>query len=225
MAHVAAEMEREGFDIPLLIGGATTSRVHTAVKIHPRYSARPTVYVNDASRAVGVVGALLSPQTRESYVETDPRRISQGRGRASRAANSTRARLPLASGPRQRDEDRLERLSRRRGRSFLGARVIEVVRSRRARALHRLDAVLPDLGAEGPLSRDPRGRGAGRGRARAVRRRAGDAEAHHRGKMVRARRRSSASGRPSAEGDDIELFEDEQRARARSRLSSRCASS
>src|SRR5450432_1113598 len=70
MAHVAAEMEREGLDIPLLIGGATTSRVHTAVKIHPRYHKGQTVYVNDASRAVGVVGALLSPETRVSYVET-----------------------------------------------------------------------------------------------------------------------------------------------------------
>ena len=55
-------MEREGFDIPLLIGGATTSRVHTAVKIHPRYERGQTVYVNDASRAVGVVSALLSDQ-------------------------------------------------------------------------------------------------------------------------------------------------------------------
>src|SRR5271166_4859243 len=55
MVHVAAEMEREGFDIPLLIGGATTSRVHTAVKIHPRYARSQAVHVNDASRAVGVV--------------------------------------------------------------------------------------------------------------------------------------------------------------------------
>jgi 5-methyltetrahydrofolate--homocysteine methyltransferase len=69
MAHVAAEMEREGFDIPLLIGGATTSRVHTAVKIHPQYSRGQTVYVNDASRAVGVVSALLSPQQKGTYVE------------------------------------------------------------------------------------------------------------------------------------------------------------
>ncbi len=53
MAHVAAEMEREGFDIPLLIGGATTSRVHTAVKIHSRYERGQAVYVVDASRAVG----------------------------------------------------------------------------------------------------------------------------------------------------------------------------
>ena len=60
MCHVAAEMERQGFEVPLLIGGATTSRVHTAVKIHPNYRRGQAVYVNDASRAVGVVSALLS---------------------------------------------------------------------------------------------------------------------------------------------------------------------
>lgn len=69
MAHVAAEMEREGFDIPLLIGGATTSRVHTAVKIHPRYERGQTVYVTDASRAVGVVSHLLSPEAKGDYVK------------------------------------------------------------------------------------------------------------------------------------------------------------
>jgi 5-methyltetrahydrofolate--homocysteine methyltransferase len=58
MRHIAGEMEREGFTIPLLIGGATTSRVHTAVKIEPAYPG-PVVHVADASRAVGVVGALL----------------------------------------------------------------------------------------------------------------------------------------------------------------------
>ena len=64
MCHVAAEMERQGFDVPLLIGGATTSRVHTAVKIHPNYRRGQAVYVNDASRAVGVVSALLSRESR-----------------------------------------------------------------------------------------------------------------------------------------------------------------
>ena len=68
MCHVAAEMEREGFDIPLLIGGATTSRVHTAVKIHPHYTRGQTVHVNDASRAVGVVARLISKETRASYI-------------------------------------------------------------------------------------------------------------------------------------------------------------
>ena len=68
MSFVAAEMEREGFDIPLLIGGATTSRVHTAVKIHPNYSRGQTVYVTDASRAVGVVQNLLTASMRDKYV-------------------------------------------------------------------------------------------------------------------------------------------------------------
>ena len=68
MAHVAAEMQREGFALPLLIGGATTSRVHTAVKIAPNYANGPTVYVPDASRAVGVVTSLLSEDQRAPYV-------------------------------------------------------------------------------------------------------------------------------------------------------------
>src|SRR6202042_857053 len=69
MCHVAAEMERQGFDVPLLIGGATTSRVHTAVKIHPNYSRGQAIYVNDASRAVGVVSALLSAEQKGPYVD------------------------------------------------------------------------------------------------------------------------------------------------------------
>jgi len=66
MALVASEMEREGFTVPLLIGGATTSRVHTAVKVAPQYSG-PVVHVLDASRAVGVAGQLLGPDTREGF--------------------------------------------------------------------------------------------------------------------------------------------------------------
>ena len=76
MVFVAREMERRGFDIPLLIGGATTSRTHTAVKIEPAYHRGSTTYVIDASRAVGVVSGLLSPTekannekaTRDDYV-------------------------------------------------------------------------------------------------------------------------------------------------------------
>jgi 5-methyltetrahydrofolate--homocysteine methyltransferase len=67
MAHVAREMERQGFRVPLLIGGATTSRVHTAVKIEPHYSG-PTVWVPDASRSVGVCTSLLSHELRDDYV-------------------------------------------------------------------------------------------------------------------------------------------------------------
>jgi 5-methyltetrahydrofolate--homocysteine methyltransferase len=68
MCHVAAEMERQGFEVPLLIGGATTSRVHTAVKINPNYQRNQAIYVNDARRAVGVVSALMSRETRTRYI-------------------------------------------------------------------------------------------------------------------------------------------------------------
>jgi 5-methyltetrahydrofolate--homocysteine methyltransferase len=68
MCHVAAEMERAGFDLPLLIGGATTSRTHTAVKIHPNYARGQAIHVNDASRAVGVAGSLMSATMRAPYV-------------------------------------------------------------------------------------------------------------------------------------------------------------
>jgi len=65
MEHVASELEREGFTTPLLIGGATTSRKHTAVRIAPSYS-RPTIHVKDASRASGVMGALVNPELRKT---------------------------------------------------------------------------------------------------------------------------------------------------------------
>jgi len=66
MVHVAQEMEREGFRLPLLIGGATTSRAHTAVKIAPHYQAS-TVHVLDASRAVGVVNSLLNEELKSAF--------------------------------------------------------------------------------------------------------------------------------------------------------------
>jgi len=72
MAHVASEMERQGFTVPLLIGGATTSRRHTAVKIAPSYR-HPTVHVLDASRAPGAVGALTNPERREAFIEKNSR--------------------------------------------------------------------------------------------------------------------------------------------------------
>ncbi len=68
MAHVAKEMQRLGFELPLLIGGATTSRTHTAVKIEPNYKG-PTVWVPDASRAVGVATSLSSDEQRAAYMK------------------------------------------------------------------------------------------------------------------------------------------------------------
>ncbi len=81
MCHVAAEMERQNFDVPLLIGGATTSRVHTAVKINPHYARGQTIYVTDASRAVGVVSTLMSKVERTPYIDkirTEYARIREG---------------------------------------------------------------------------------------------------------------------------------------------------
>ncbi|MFL5220244.1 MAG: methionine synthase, partial [Microvirga sp.] len=94
MVHVAGEMEREGFDLPLLIGGATTSRVHTAVKIHPHYARGQAVYVTDASRAVGVVSSLLSPEAKGPYVETiraEYRKVADAHARSE----ADKQRLPL----------------------------------------------------------------------------------------------------------------------------------
>jgi 5-methyltetrahydrofolate--homocysteine methyltransferase len=96
MVFVAGEMERRGFSIPLLIGGATTSRTHTAVKIEPAYGRGSTTYVTDASRAVGVVSSLISPTerpkaeaaTRDEYV-----RIREQFARGQEA----KVRSPLAS--------------------------------------------------------------------------------------------------------------------------------
>ena len=103
MVFVAAEMERRGFDIPLLIGGATTSRTHTAVKIEPAYRRGSTTYVVDASRAVSVVSGLLSPTerarneaaTRDEYIRI---REQYARGQEVKA----RASLDQARGNRFR---------------------------------------------------------------------------------------------------------------------------
>ncbi len=102
MVHIASEMERQGFDIPLLIGGATTSRVHTAVKIDPNYRRGQTVYAADASRAVGVASSLFSKEGGSKYAamvraeyetiarnhagqRSSGKRLTLGQARANRA--------------------------------------------------------------------------------------------------------------------------------------------
>jgi len=95
MSFLAGEMQREGLSLPLLIGGATTSRVHTAVKIDPNYRSGPVVHVNDASRAVGVASSLLSPDKRESFaaeVRAEYAKISAAHFRAQ----ADKKRLKLA---------------------------------------------------------------------------------------------------------------------------------
>ncbi|MBB4186974.1 5-methyltetrahydrofolate--homocysteine methyltransferase [Sinorhizobium terangae] len=123
MVHVASELEREGFDIPLLIGGATTSRVHTAVKINPRYNLGQTVHVNDASRAVGVVSSLLSPDARNGYMETV--RAEYHKVADTHARNEAeKRRLPLSQA--RANAQKLDWATYRpKAPSFLGARVFE----------------------------------------------------------------------------------------------------
>ena len=151
MCHVAAEMERQGFELPLMIGGATTSRVHTAVKIHPNYKRGQAVYVNDASRAVGVAQALMSANGAGAYVAElrgEYAKIAAAHARAQ----DDKARLPLVAARAQCAQARLV------GR--LCAAEAELPRhqdadrlsDRRTGRLHRLDAVLPDLGTERQIS-------------------------------------------------------------------------
>jgi 5-methyltetrahydrofolate--homocysteine methyltransferase len=97
MSHVAREMERQGFTLPLMIGGATTSRAHTALKIDPFYKA-PTIWVKDASRAVGVAQSLISADLREAFVAAneadyaDIRQRHRNRGDAKRLVSLGKAR-------------------------------------------------------------------------------------------------------------------------------------
>lgn len=103
MSHVAREMQRQGFDIPLLIGGATTSRAHTALKIDPHYSA-PTVWVKDASRAVGVAQSLISRDLRQAFVTANDadyaeiRARHRNRGDAKRLVSLEKARAQRFDG-------------------------------------------------------------------------------------------------------------------------------
>ena len=99
MVHVAKEMERQGFTTPLLIGGATTSKAHTAVKIAPSYS-KAVVHVLDASRAVGVVGSLMNPGLKNSYTETI--RLDYQKVRAHHGEQTAAALLSLAEARNRR---------------------------------------------------------------------------------------------------------------------------
>ncbi|PBJ82031.1 methionine synthase [Lysobacteraceae bacterium NML93-0399] len=89
MSHVAREMKRQGFETPLLIGGATTSRAHTALKIAPHYGA-PTVWVKDASRAVGVVQSLISPELRGAFVAANDADYAEIRARHANRGDAKR---------------------------------------------------------------------------------------------------------------------------------------
>ncbi|MDH5823190.1 methionine synthase [Luteimonas sp. RD2P54] len=102
MGHVAREMKRQGFQTPLLIGGATTSRAHTALKIAPHYSS-PTVWVKDASRAVGVAQSLVSADLRQKFVAANDADYAEIRERHRNRGDAKRL-VPLAKARAQRFE-------------------------------------------------------------------------------------------------------------------------
>ncbi len=164
MVHVAKEMERRGFDLPLLIGGATTSRQHTAVRIAPEYT-QPTLHVLDASRVIGVLSDLLDGD-RRVQLDAD-NRIDQERLRGLHAEKGRKRLLSLDEARENRtpidwhEEDLGVP-------EFTGSRVVAEEISR-SQGVRRLDVLLPRLGAQGPVSRDPRRPGEGRGRAGPVR--------------------------------------------------------
>jgi len=100
MSHVAREMQRQGFTLPLMIGGATTSRAHTALKIDPHYKA-PTVWVKDASRAVGVAQSLISPDLRGRFVAANDADYAEIRSRHRNRGDAKRL-VPLDKARGQR---------------------------------------------------------------------------------------------------------------------------
>ena len=181
MQHVASEMQRDDYfrikKIPLLIGGATTSRVHTAVKIAPHYEG-PVVYVPDASRSVGVCSELLSDERAAAYVaelEADYDRVREQHANkkamplvtlAEARANKTPIDWAAYTPPVPK---------------FIGRRVLKNQDLAEIAEVHRLGPVLPDLGARRPVSGDPHRRDRRRvGAPRVLRRQAHAARASSR---------------------------------------------
>ena len=228
MVNVATEMQRQGFTLPLLIGGATTSRAHTAVKVDPRYDG-PVVWVKDASRSVPVTAALLHETNRVKlmadvkadydslrarHAAKNDRPVGHPRGRPGGAHPDRVAGLPAAAaapapaaGPRRladhrppgRDPARAGRPERR---------------PRRHPPLHRLAAVLQRVGDEGVVPGDPR-------RRRRPARPRGSSTTTRRQMMERLidERWLTANGvvglfPANSVGDDIEVYLDEQRGEA-----------
>jgi 5-methyltetrahydrofolate--homocysteine methyltransferase len=122
MVHVASEMQRLGMDLPLLIGGATTSPAHTAVKIEPRYEG-PVIYVKDASRSVGVAQALVEPDTRRAIVDKNRRDNAR---RREQHANKKRLAPQLSIAQARRQKHAVDWAAYTPPRpAFLGTRVFD----------------------------------------------------------------------------------------------------
>ena len=152
MVDVAKEMDRRRLELPLLIGGATTSRQHTAVKIAPAYG-NETVHVLDASRVVDVVSRPARPRRAGRARCREPRAA----GAVARAARREGAQAAADARGRAR-EPRVAPV-RRPARAAVHGQPSGRARARRARAVHRLAVLLPRLGSERQVPRDPRAAG------------------------------------------------------------------
>ena len=149
MVHNANEMQREGFDIPLLIGGATTSQTHTAVKIAPGYEG-PVIHVKDASRAVGVVQNLVSENRKDCLRGADSRRVRAGSQEARGTPLEDQAR-DAQERAHQPDKIDWEGYAPPKP-NVLGVQDVRRLRAAGDTSLHRLDALLPLLATKGQLS-------------------------------------------------------------------------
>ena len=150
MTFVASEMERQGMTIPLLIGGATTSKMHTAIKIEPAYSGS-VVHVLDASRAVGVATTLLSIDKHQEFSANI--RIEYEALRKARADRGLAQRLVTLDAARA-NRDPIDLNVPVPVPTFTGARTIPDYSAGRTRRSHRLDTVLSDMGIGRTFSRD-----------------------------------------------------------------------
>jgi 5-methyltetrahydrofolate--homocysteine methyltransferase len=201
-------MQRQGMKQPLLIGGATTSRAHTAIKIAPNYSG-PVVYVPDASRAVGVSPVLLSIDHAAEFSGRDQGRLHRGGARPARGDKKGIASPPLPTSCSNRFVWNERSRYRPAHRKSLGLHVLRRSTSR-PRRFHRLGTFFPDLGSCRQLPEDPR-RCRGRPTARAV---FSDAQAML--QRVISEKWLSANAvfglfPANAVGDDIEIYADESR--------------
>ena len=200
MVVVAKEMERRGLDLPLLIGGATTSRQHTAVRIAPEYTPA------DGARARRVARGrrrrrAARPARRRDARQREPRRA----GAAARAPRRARAEAAAAAPRGARSGARRSPGTPRTSPCPPSPARASSSRRSTSCAVHRLDVLLPRLGAEGPLPGDPRRSREGRRRARALRRGERAARPHRRGRAARRARRPRLLAGAVAEGDDVVL--------------------
>ena len=238
MVNLAAEMQRQEFTIPLLIGGATTSRAHTAVKIDQKYDG-PVVWVKDASRSVPITASLLSDDRRQKLLDD-----VQADYESLRTRHSAKNDRPMISLEQAREratpvdwasyrpprphlllqqDHAVSPIVGIRGGHSQHVRVFRGLRPGRPAPLHRLAAVLQRVGDEGRLPRHPQQPLERPGRAQALRRRPGDARPDRRRALADRQRRRRACSPPTAWATTSRSTST-RTARSRSRCCTSCAS-